>query len=68
MHRTLRTVITADDPAVRACWERDLVLVASDEQNVIGCAIVRSVGPEWELGNIVVAPQSRRHGAQAPVL
>ena len=41
-----------------------LTLVAAEDQSasIAGFVIVRCMGYEWELENIVVAPQSRRNG------
>ena len=53
---------------VRQAIERDLVLVALDGQALQGCAIAHAAGPEWELENIAVAPQSRRLGIARELL
>jgi ribosomal-protein-alanine N-acetyltransferase len=39
-----------------------VVIAAENDADVIGFAVARNVGPEWEIENIIVAAPKRRHG------
>lgn len=39
-----------------------VILIVEDDSQPAGFLVAKPLGPEWELENIVVAPQSRRRG------
>lgn len=50
-----------DSPALQSDWRR-IAMVIEEGSNVAGFLVAQTVGGEWEIENIAIAPDARRRG------